>query len=594
MKLRNTQQYLMPDKPEQQTKDSYNIYPTFKLESGEIFSGYSNLADICRNHRLILIDGYIGIRWEEVIQKLRAELNKLDINRLHLIPVSSAFKSEAEIDTMLSPYLGGDDPIFGTRYPGTLIDFFDQEKIQQLHTESGAGTTILYGCGAFLCAPDGLRLYMDLPKNEIQFRSRAGSITNLGAREPYHAKAMYKRFYFVDWVVLNRHKEEYFRSIDWIIDGQREDAPLFMSGTYFITALEDMSQNYFRVRPWFEPGAWGGQYMKEKFPGLNPDVPNYAWSFELIVPENGIVFEQNGFALEVSFDFLMYHDAPGIIGTEPEKRFHTEFPIRIDYLDTMQGGNLSIQCHPQPAYIKQKFGENYTQDETYYMMDCEDDASVYLGLQDSIDPDHFRSELERSQKDQVEIDIEKFVQRLPAHRHDLFLIPHGTIHGSGEGNLVLEISSTPYIFTFKMYDWMRLDLDGKPRPINIERGFENINLERKGDRVSEELISRPYILKRGDNYTLEHLPTHADHFYDVHRFNFTNKIEIEISEDSCHVLVNAGDTAVELLTPQGRTVKIAYGETLVVPRKAGSYSLRTLEGQTAKILKVFIKPQGQM
>jgi mannose-6-phosphate isomerase class I len=430
-----------------------------------------------------------------------------------------------------------------------------------------------------------------VPKNEIQFRSRAESVSNLGKSTPGHPKQMYKRYYFVDWVVLNRHKAELLPAIDLLIDAQRPDTIVFMTGENMRDALTDMSTNYFRVRPWFEPGAWGGQWMKQRIPQLAQDVPNYAWSFELITPENGLMFESSSLLLELSFDFLMYHDHHAVLGDSAE-RFAYEFPVRFDFLDTFDGGNLSLQCHPQTGFIKRQFGESFSQDETYYILDCEADAQVYLGFQEGISPADFRQALEQSASGNCpdRVDVERFVQLLPAKKHELFLIPAGTIHCSGKNNLILEISATPYIFTFKMYDWLRLDLDGKPRPLNIERAFENLRFDFQGEMVGEELVSKPVLLSESDGCRLIHLPTHQDHFYAIERYEIEAKHSVSVNTDnSFQVMSLVEGNSIVLETANGMRHRFNYAETFVVPAGARYFQLVNDTQTTVKVINCFMK-----
>lgn len=588
MNWRKTSQPLMPAEVagrQLPPAGKYDMYPWASLGAGKIHRGYASLAGWMAGHQTVLIDGYIGNDWELIAAFLERELLAAGV-AANFVHTSTLMKPADEVEALVAPFLGEKGTVWGRRANIALDELFDKNKLNDIQPAAG-GMTIVIGVGAALTNLQGPVVYVDLPKNELQYRMRARMANNLGKLEWDDNLETYKRFYFVDWVLLNAYKQRIMPRIEVIADGQWQDNISWAMQAAISEGLQYLSQNAFRVRPWFEAGAWGGNWMKERIPGLNQDEVNYAWSFEMIVPENGLVFESDGNLLEIAFDWLMMKHSKEVLGQD-EERFGIDFPIRFDFLDTFDGGNLSIQCHPRLNYIREQFGETITQDETYYILDCKPGAKVYLGFQEDIDPAAFRKALEESVATNQPVAIDKYVQVHDAHKHDFFLIPNGTVHSSGKDNLVLEVSATPYIFTFKMYDWVRLDLNGRPRPINIDHAFHNLDFSRKGTKVKEELISRQQVIEEGKDWQLVHVPTHAEHFYDLHRMEFRSSITVD-TFGKCHVLMLVEGQSVIVETANGFRQRYNYAETFAIPAAAGAYRIINEGDGTAKVVKAFIK-----
>lgn len=607
---RTSTQALLPTRkedtllPGNSAADLYNIYPFHALGSGKIHGGYKSLAAWMAERKIVAIDGYSGNDWAYIQGQLAEALAGLD-REVIWCELSAFVKPAAEIDDLIRPYMGDRGAVWGTKAKCELADFYDMEKLRAVCTgENQHGDKlekdplfILFGIGAALYQPAKTQqipiVYIDLPKNEIQYRLKAGSVLNLWASNPESPRTdygtKYKRAFFIDWVVLDRHRQQIKNRIQVVADGQWRETIQWIESADLAIGFDKLATGPIRPRPWFAAGAWGGDWMLQHFPQLNKKEINYAWSFELIAPENGLVFESDGLLLEVAFDWLMEHDSEKILGADAA-RFGSFFPIRFDFLDTFHGGNLSIQCHPSLPYIHKHFGEQLTQDETYYIMDRENEAGVYLGFQEDIDPVRFKNALQQSFEKSQPIEIKQFVQFLPAEKHALYLIPNSTVHSAGAGNLVLEISATPYIFTFKMYDWLRPDLDGRPRPINIEHAFQNLDFDRKGEQVQKELISVPVVLEEDQDFKILHLPTHKAHFYDVHRIEFTKRVRLNTA-GKCRIMMLVEGSALLVRLPDGSETRFHYGETFVLPAVVGAYELINAGTTTTeiKVIQAFVK-----
>lgn len=384
-------------------KSNYDKYPSTKME-GVIIKGWeaiiSNLSASQYSSPVVCVDLYAGVYENEVISAFSAMGKVLNTRDL--------MKSEKEVIAMTEPFMT-DDVLFGYVTSLHLEDFFNSEKLSAARVAL-AGTaekTVIVGIGASLVAPEGaLKVYVDMARWEIQQRFRHHKVMGIGVDNRQDAVSIqYKRGLFIDWRVLDQHKDQLFNQIDWWIDTHVAGEPKMIDSTTFMKGIELTAKGPFRVVPFFDPAPWGGQWMKEVC-DLDRSSANFGWCFDCVPEENSLFFEVNGERFELPSVDLVLLKSRSLLGEPVEKRFGKDFPIRFDFLDTMGGGNLSLQVHPTNAFIQELFGMPYTQDESYYLLDAGQDAVVYLGVKENVDRVAMIEDLRAAQRGELVFDAE--------------------------------------------------------------------------------------------------------------------------------------------------------------------------------------------
>lgn len=546
---------------------------------------------------VVAIECYPEVFQDEIAEALRAHL-RIDL----LLRSAEAFKTSAEIDALVAPDLGGDDPVFGRLTRLTLDAFLDPAKRAALRERIDAvatGLVIVLGPAALLCCEPDLVIYADMPRWEAQLRQRRDEVSNLGV-ENHRLKAslQYKRSFFIDWRVCDKLKQATLGRWDFLLDTTVPGDPRLVTGEALRDGLRQTVARPFRVVPLFDPGPWGGQWMR-KVCDLPDGPPNYAWCFDCVPEENSLFLEfSGGVRVEIPSINLVFNRPRELLGEPVYGRFGPEFPIRFDFLDTMGGGNLSFQVHPVSEYAREHFGLPYTQDESYYILDAKPGAVVYLGCKDGTKPAEMFADLHTAQLGEKPFDADRHAARFPARKHDHFLIPAGTLHCSGANSMVLEISATPYIFTFKLWDWNRLGLDGKPRPLNLERGARVVDWTRDESYAREHLVNAVRPVASGPGWREEHTGLHPAEFIETRRHWFTGPVAHDTggaATGGVHVLnlVQGAEAVVESPSGAFEPFVVHYAETFIIPAAVGPYVIRPTRPDAGELatLKAFVRTQ---
>lgn len=577
---------------------TYNKYPEVAIRGHDdhAWQGWESIRTAlsartsAAARTVLVVDCYPGVRLEELEQHLLPGLGgALTLN------VESARRDEQAIHALLARNLT-DDRVFGVLSCHHLDEFFAPEKLNSLRQQIAAvseGVVVIYGPGAALVHPGDLLVYADMPRWEIQQRMRHSGLGNWGAdNQDEDILRRYKRAFFIEWRVFDRHKVPLLKRADFLLDTTVKNAPALVSGEALRAGLQQTTTQPFRVAPFFDPGVWGGQWMKQRF-DLDPTAANYAWCFDCVPEENSLLLRFGDVRIEIpSQDLVLLHPR-ALLGEKVHARFGAEFPIRFDFLDTIGGQNLSFQVHPITEYIQQQFGMHYTQDESYYILEAEPEAVVYLGTQTGIKPQEMLADLQAAGRGEKAFDDRRFVNQIPARKHDHFLIPAGTVHCSGRGTMVLEISATPYIFTFKLWDWGRLGLDGLPRPVHLQHGEQVIDWQRDTQWVNDNLVNRIEPIAEGEGWREERTGMHEREFIETRRHWFSAPVTHH-THGGVNVLnlVEGAEAVVDSPSGAFAPFTVHYAETFIIPAAVGEYRISPAgqgSGQQLATIKAWVR-----
>jgi mannose-6-phosphate isomerase class I len=535
----------------------------------------------------IALDGYTGTDWDRVRGEIAA-LGEALGGKIHFVDIGRCLYARRELEARAGSCLPPQEPIFGRVCREPLSSFFDPEKLREAARKIGSSRRsplICYGSGAAL---PSLRkhfdfiLYFDLTREQVLKRNRSWA-----ARKSKTQSISPRRTYYVDYPVHDAHRKRTLPHADYYVDANDPGSPKLLGRAELYELIGELVHMPFRVKPLYEPGVWGGQWLKRRR-NLPRDLVNCAYGFEIIAPEQSVRVAAGPVVLELPFNLLMERAATELMGEQACRRFHNEFPIRFAYDDTWEGGDLSVQVHPGAGYARSRFGERLPQAEMYYIFDTKPGSRVQLGLRNGAKRSSFYRLAREAERRRRPFDHRTMVNAVPARKGEILLIPPGTVHGAGADELVLEISSTPYRYTFKIYDYCRPDLDGGYRPISIEHAFAVLKFNRTEGWVRRHLQPAPRLLRSGRGWRELVLADSKAFGHVVHRVEFSRSYTDDTGE-AFHILnlVEGEKVTVQRRNGKQQPRELALSETVLIPKATGPYRVVNAGDGPCKIVKAF-------
>lgn len=298
--------------------------------------------------------------------------------------------------------------------------------------------------------------------------------------------------------------------------------------------------------------VWGGRNLEKLLNKQLPaDVPiGESWE---IHDRNKVV---NGVLSDKTLGELIREFPKEIAGTKFEGG---DFPLLIKFLDAQEW--LSVQVHPDDRLAQEMEGQPRGKTECWYILDAEPDAVIIYGLSRQMNADDFREAIEQKT-------LKEKLHYIKVKKGDFVFVPAKTIHAIGPGIVLYELQQTSDT-TYRLYDWERMGLDGKPRELHLEKGLLCSNFDDIQPILIQDFPTDVY-----ENYSKVQL-TKSTYFSLDRIFNITGSISVEKPQDTPYILsVVEGTTTI---TGSFDTVTVSKGETCIIPAIITNYTLECRE-----------------
>lgn len=295
-----------------------------------------------------------------------------------------------------------------------------------------------------------------------------------------------------------------------------------------------------QLKPAYKNYFWGGTSLITHF-FKEYDGKVLAESWELSCHKDGESIVSNGVYAGLPLSDWLRINGMETLGSNCKNL--EDFPILIKFIDAAQ--NLSIQVHPDDLYARRNEGQR-GKTEAWYIVDCVNDAFVYLGFQKSISKEEFAERI----KNQTIVEV---LSKKMVRKGDILFIAPGTVHAIGAGILALEIQQSSNV-TYRVYDFGRKDLNGRTRELHIEKACEVADLQpyRPNYDFHGHLLDCPY-------FTADLLLIRGS-FFNV------------VFSDTFHSLIVLEGEGVITCGDETRTIR--KGDSIFLPAESGEYRIK--------------------